>query len=513
MAGGKLSPRQKMVNLMYLVFISMLAMNMSKEVLSAFGFMKEKLVDLNNDAITKNQDALAHLKQKAEEQPGEYGDSYKTAEKVANYSKEFYAYLEGLEDKLTADLEDKKNYEAMDGTDKVDAYFFTADKPNKNGEEFLKQINDYRTNVSALLTAPKYAPIVKNVEKRFDTSPTEKEGLKIDWIKSRYEGFPLITTLANIEQMQSDIKNTESEILSTLLGTSLASSASLTKFDAMVVFDKSAYYPGEQLSGKIVLGKNDPNLTASKVVINGATVDKKNIKAGQVMLSGSAGGVGEKELKGEFFFMEDGKEIKIPITGGKYSVIPEPGSAVISADKMNVVYRGLNNPMSISIPGLPDNKVNVSAPGLKKGSGNGKYILNPGQGKEVKIVASGTLPSGKKVSSTSVFRIKNVPKPGATIRGQFDAIKLPKSSLEKATVEAMIPDFDFDVKLTTNSFKIKIEGQNTILVNGNKLNAKAKKALKRAKPGSTVMIFGVKSKMAGGAIKVKEATPLVVTLQ
>ncbi|WP_196891857.1 type IX secretion system motor protein PorM/GldM [Aureivirga marina] len=509
MAGGKLSPRQKMVNLMYLVFISMLAMNMSKEVLSAFGFMKEKLVDLNNDALDKNNKALEALKLKATEQPDQFGKPYDKAKKVADYSKEFYNYLEELENKLTADLEDKKNYEAMDGTDKVDAYFFTADKTNKNGKEFLKQINDYRTKVAEIMKDD--ADIVKNVNKRFDTADDiNDEGLKVEWIKARYEGFPLITTLANIEQMQSDVKNTESEVLSTLLGGQLKVQASLTNFDAMVVFDKSAYYPGEQLSGKIVLGKNDPTLKASKVIVNGQEVNDENIQAGQVLLSGSAGNVGEHELKGNFFFMEDGKEIEIPITGGNYSVIPEPGSAVISADKMNVVYRGLDNPMSISIPGLPDNKVTVNAPGLKK-IGTGKYNIKPGQGREVKITASGKLPSGKTVTSSSVFRIKNIPKPAASIRKQTDAIKLPKSSLEKSTIEAFIPDFDFNISLKTQSFKIKIEGQNTIVVNGNRLNDKAKRALKKARPGSTVTIFGVKATMAG--VKIKEATPLVVTLQ
>ena len=47
MAGGKLSPRQKMINLMYLIFIAMLAMQMDKKVLSSFGFMKEKIEDAN----------------------------------------------------------------------------------------------------------------------------------------------------------------------------------------------------------------------------------------------------------------------------------------------------------------------------------------------------------------------------------------------------------------------------------------------------------------------------------
>ena len=69
------------------------------------------------------------------------------------------------------------------------------------------------------------------------------------------------------------------------------------------------------------------------------------------------------KLKGKFIFLEDGKPVEIPIVGGKYSVIPKPNEAIISADKMNVVYRGVANPLSISVPGVPDNKVKFSCRG------------------------------------------------------------------------------------------------------------------------------------------------------
>ena len=72
-----------------------------------------------------------------------------------------------------------------------------------------------------------------------------------------------------------------------------------------------------------------------------------------------------KILHGTFTFIEDGQPLEIPIKGN-YVVVPRPNSATISADKMNVVYRGVDNPMTISFAGIPDNKVNASAAGLKK---------------------------------------------------------------------------------------------------------------------------------------------------
>ena len=82
MASGNLSPRQKMINLMYLIFIAMIAMQMSKEVLSAFGYMNEKLTDNNITASAKNSATLDNLATKAQEQPEKYNSLYSTAKKV-----------------------------------------------------------------------------------------------------------------------------------------------------------------------------------------------------------------------------------------------------------------------------------------------------------------------------------------------------------------------------------------------------------------------------------------------
>ena len=86
MAGGKMSPRQKMINLMYLVFIAMLAMQMDKEVLSAFGFMNEKLVDGNKSIDEKNEQAYQNLQLKASEQAAKFAEPNQKAQKIKSYS-------------------------------------------------------------------------------------------------------------------------------------------------------------------------------------------------------------------------------------------------------------------------------------------------------------------------------------------------------------------------------------------------------------------------------------------
>ena len=513
MAGGNLSPRQKMINLMYLVFIAMLALNMDKKVLSSFGFMKDKLTQSNIKVANANNAILSNLATKASEQPDKYEALNKQAQDLSKLSNDFYQYLDGIKAKLTKKIEDPTDYETMDASGPGDNLFFLKGKHTKEGNEFLTKINKYRDDVVALVGENE--EIKAQVVKRFFTD-SEKKGKLIehDWLASHFEGFPLITTLTNIEQMQADIRTTETDVYNSLLKGQMESDVSMTNYDAMVVFEKSAYYSNERIKAKIVLGKNDPTLTAESVTINGREVPKSNIKQGQVVIDRPAGNVGEHDLKGKFVFIENGKPVEIDIIGGKYSVIPRPNEAVISADKMNVVYRGLDNPLTISIPGIPNNKVKASGNGLIP-KGGGKYVMKPTQGKEVKITAIGTMDDGKPVSSSKVFRIMDIPAPMGSIRSQTGNIDMPKASLARATVGVVLPDFVFDLTLRTVSFKLKVPGQATVTINGARMDKKAKSAIARAKRGDMVNIFDIKSKLVGSAAgyRIKKASPVLVEIK
>ena len=286
----------------------------------------------------------------------------------------------------------------------------------------------------------------------------------------------------------------------------------MNKYKAIVAFDKSAYYPGETLKGKIVLGRYDASMVPSEVTINGESF-KSKIEGGQVVLDGTpVGGIGDRTLKGEFIYKEDGKDVSIPIDT-KYSVIPKPNSPVISADKMNVVYRGVSNPITVSFPGISDNKISASAPGMRRKSGT-SYVINPGSGKTVNISATGVLPSGVKVSGSKKFRIKDIPNPTGSIRRETGVVSMPKSSLMKSTVGAELLDFDFDLKLRVSGFSFRVPGKPTIKVSGNKLNGAAKSALSRAKAGQTVMIFNIKAKIVGNSsYNLRKVAPVTVTLK
>ncbi|WP_430400170.1 gliding motility protein GldM [Flavobacterium sp.] len=514
MAGGKLSPRQKMVNLMYLVFIAMLAMNMSKEVLSAFGILNNKIIESNGIADVRNQSSFEQLAQKAADQPGQFGEKKAKVDKIRKLAKDFSAYIEGIKTKITADLEKDEDgnlpFEAMDKGDVVDEMWFSGDKPTKEGQEFLDKMAAFVSDIKKAGGSSISDPEMKKIESRFATLPVKSKsaGTTLNWLDYNYKAFPLIATVTKLSQIQGDIKTTESDVISGMFQSDLVAAASLTAYQPIVVPEKSAFFQGEAVKGKVILGKFDPSLVAKSVIVNGQAV---KAEAGQANFSFNAGSVGEHEITGSFNFDENGKVVSLPIKGN-YVVVPRPNSATISADKMNVVYRGVTNPMTISFAGISDDKVSASGAGLSKGSGVGKYNMNPGSGREVTINVTGKLPDGKPVADKKIFRIKDIPAPMGTIRGEYSA-KGPKNSLEVSSVGAKLEDFDFELNIDVVGFNIKVPGQPTIVVSGTRMDGRAKAAIAKASRGDLVVISEIKTKLRGSSILLKKTAPCTFEVQ
>lgn len=493
MAGGKLTPRQKMINLMYLVFIAMLALNMSKEVLTAFGNFNDKFSESNKLTEQSNATLLSALDTKATDEPAKYAEPARKAKDVAKISKDFVAFLETVKAEVTEGIEPdetgKLPFESMDKST-IDEKWFQGDGYSPRGTEIVSKIDKYVADVKKVLgNDVKYIPFIKEIEKKFSTADiTNREGVKQKFLDYKTKGFPAVSTLTFITAMQNDVKNTEAGAYNLFLGNALQSAASMKNFQAIVVLDKNAYFAGEQVTGKVVLGRYDANTVPTSFKGPG------KIENGQAVISMTAGGIGEQNISGEFGFLEDGKEIPLKFEG-KYVVVPRPNQAIISADKMNVVYRGVPNPISISVPGIASNKVNASAPGMSK-VGDGKFMLKPQAGSEVKINVNATMPDGKSMSSAQVFRIKGLPAPTGKVGGS-EKNKGPKSNLEVCSITAVMEDFDFPVTVNVTQFNIKVPGQPTIVVNGNRMDSRAKSAIAKAQKGDVVVISEIKASFSG----------------
>ena len=516
MAGGKLTPRQKMINLMYLVFIAMLALNMSKEILSAFGILNLKITESNGVLDTRNDSSFQQLSQKAQDQPGQYGDKKAKVEKIIQVSKEFCDYIDGIKKEITKKTEKDAQgnflYEQMDKGDLVDRLFFEGERPSKEGKEFIERIKNYPFQIKQIGGSSIAETEMNKIFARFamaPVKPAEKGAAPLPWFNYHYFGYPLIATVTKLTQLQADIKATESDVMTGMFQSDLVAAASLTAYKPIVVPEKSVFFQGEAVKGKIILGKFDPTLKAKSVIVNGSSVPAE---AGQANFSFGAGNIGEHAITGSFNFDENGKVVSLPINGN-YVVVARPKSATISADKMNVVYRGVVNPMTISFAGISDDKVTASAPGLTK-LGGGKYAMSPQSGTQTAINVVGTLPDGSKVSDSKVFRIKGIPGPTGTVRGEMGVVKGPKSSLEISTVGAKLLDFDFEVGLDVVGFNFKVAGQPTVVVVGNKLNAQCKGVLSKAGRGDQVTISEIKTKLVGaGSYLLPRTAPVIYEIQ
>ena len=158
MAGGKLTPRQKMINLMYLVFIAMLALNMSKEVLSAFGLMNEKFVSVNAFSKDYNQSLYSQLQSKASENAAQFGGPFQKAQQVKPVVDEFYKFIESVKAEVSSSFkveEDGPNkgklpYEAMDKST-IDEVWFSGDGYSKRGTEIVGAIDKFKADIKATI--------------------------------------------------------------------------------------------------------------------------------------------------------------------------------------------------------------------------------------------------------------------------------------------------------------------------------------------------------------------------
>ena len=522
MAAVKQSPRQQMINLMYLVFICMLALNMSKEVLTAFGLMNEKLEISNSKTTKSNMAFLSGLETKAVENTQKYGPLLKDAKEIKRISKEYFDYLATLKSEMVLDVKDTKDYEVMDKPDFLDNYFFQGENYSLEGKEFIDKVNSYRTKITAVLANKKGMKDIRaSLSSRFETGDANgkiknRDGIKVDWLVYHYDGYPLVASLTKITQLQYDVKATENDVLKAMLQGQLSDEVSMTNYTTLLEQEKSVFYAGENFAGNIVLGRKDATTRPNEVnlTLDGRKLSEGKdfvIEDGKVKLTVRAGNPGDHKITGNLVFLQDGKRTEVPVDQ-TFATINKPNAALIAADKMNVVYRGIANPMSISIPGIPNNKVSASAIGLRKISGS-RYIMTPEKGRTVKIVAHGILPDGKRISTPAEFRIKGIPRPSGTVRGESGSIKMPRKNLEISRVGVLLEDFDFDLDLAVSGFKFKVPRQPTVSVKGNKLDRRAKSALRRAKRGDDVQIFDIKAYITNNrSYRLKKVSPVIIEI-
>lgn len=543
MAGAKQDTRQKMINMMYLVFIAMLALNISKEVLATLGLINDDITNSTQDLISDSDEKYMVFNNNIN---NEY---YKVAAENTPQIKEvadaYYAYIESLkqqliesgdngyrmarEDKSTGVVDTIVDYQTMDKSEYLDELFFASDQYSQSGQEFVDRFSSFPSQIQTVLDTFIAADLAKDpatderpegeyadfdfsfltdLNERFAYTENvlNREGKYQPYLNYHFEGFPLIASLSKLTKIQSDIRFVENKILENILSTINAHEGGLNKYQTLLEATKSSYYTNEIVDVSIVMGKKDSNFKPSRVelslndspMVQGRDFD---ITAGGVQLNKKFGAPGSYKLTGKLFFERNSEEQSVDVSQ-IISVIDKPNDAVISADQMKVVYRGLPNDLSISIPGIPNNKLSVRATNGKIRRKGNKFLAIPDGdkvGKSMRIFVSGEINGATINAPGQDFRIKPLPAALGSIDlgsklGKFASGEIIREYVPAGTIAAKFPDdFDYNLNVTVKSFTVKVGSRAAIPIKSNRISDSRviRSYLDNATRGDIIFIYNI----------------------
>src|SRR5690554_4668710 len=502
MAGGKQTPRQKMINLMYFVFIAMMAMQVDRQVLRSFESITVTLDDSSKLTDENNATFYDQIAMKAENDP-EYAAIMNKANQVKEESQKIFNIIQELKQEVMTlqeyelpviGSEEETNYSSLSSLEALtNLLFLDQDKPTEKGESLKNAIDSYKNFMSeAYGTSERDKTRIEHV---FDTSDRGRKS----WLNDLFYEQPMVAGLANLTKIQADIRTEEGNLVRALLANKLLDEIELKAFEP-IVMASPVVLANEPANASIAFGAFDSSLQGV-VTIEGEEIPLVDGKAEFALRTSK---IGPNSVSGTMTYRgPDGNFIEpIPFTH-EYEVISEtiaepPSGAIISADAMNVVYRGLDNPISATVNGT-DGPVSLRASiGGLRPAGAGKWVFNPPAGSgTVTFTASATTSTGKTVSGTREFRIKPVPPARGHIANRT-SIAIPANGLAGQTIRVGWPDFLLDVKGEVTEFKVKVPGQPTAVVSGNKMSAAAG-ALSQAKRGDVVGVFDIKYTSTAGS--------------
>ncbi len=506
MAGGKLTPRQKMINMMYLVLTALLALNVSREVMDAF---YEVMVSQEASIETvekQNSSIYTAFEAAAAENPVKAGPWRDKANDVKSRSAALYQQIEDLKKGVIeasggADEEsgDPNKPSKMDDLESSPNYFLIQG----NGAKLKAALADYREFMKS--EAEGNDLLINSIDGTFDLSDHTHDGTTISWEQHKFEHFPLISVLTFLTKMQSDVRTSEANVIDYLQKNITASDLKFTGVRTVVMPKSTFVTQGGEYEADVFLAAFDDTQDPT-VTINGQELAAEDIVGGVAKVRFPANRVGETTWNGEIKLVQNGEEKVFPVEGA-FNVAPP--SVVISPTKMNVLYRGVDNPLEISVPGVDPSNLIVSGAGVKKTSKGYIADVTRNKGGELKISVS--VKDGDKTTNmgSKLFRVKNLPDASGSIFGKTDGL-MSANLIKKAKVEAKFNNFDFELPLKVTSFQIIVPPFAPIDCKGNTLSSNARAALDKAKPGTPVIIRNIRA-TTGKGIKPKVA-PITIDL-
>lgn len=487
-------PRQKMINMMYLVLTALLALNVSSEILNAFKTVNNSLETTNGTVDKSTSTILASLQdKKTRPETAERAIIWAPkAEAARNYSVAVFSYIQTLKDRILREADgDPNNPDKTFKEDNLDiATRIMVDKGE--GKKLKSTLETYKNDILA---------IDPNIKTEFANSlpintnpPKGRSKATQTWEGAYFHMVPTVAALTILSKFQNDVRTTENKIVAYCHEQVGKVEVRFDTYAAIVGQSSNYLMPGQELEIKAGVGAFSK--AALPVITVGGQTQAIN-DSGYVRYKTVVNNLGNGSVPVHIEYTDQNNKKQVIDTRVSYTV--GQANASIALDKMNVLYIGVDNPITIAASGGGDDKVvaSISAPGatLTK-AGNGKWIARVSQQTdECRITVS----VDGKTAGASLFRVRRIPSAVATIGGFASGENIPAGTFRaQGGVAAWIKDFPFDLKYTVTQFTISTDSDDGDIVeatvNGNAFDNKAAQLIRdNVKAGKTVYIDNIRA--------------------
>jgi gliding motility-associated protein GldM len=533
MAHEKLSPRQKMIGMMYLVLTAMLALNVSKEAVEAFRRVDNGLTQTIKNYTLKNDVIYRDFDRAAAENPTKAGKYKALAYQVKERADEAYNFIQGLKIEIIKKTEKDPETPAVNGNeviiDKVERHIDDTNVPseiligaNENGKanDLKALLAEYRQFLITTLDG-KNPTAEEALKKSLKTDDgLNRDGVKERWENLNFQTLPLVAVICILSEYQIAVRNGETEVLSYLYSQIDASSFKFTKLDAIVIPSTSNYVTlGSDYEARVFISATDS--TQFPVITVGDSKLPLD-ETGKGIYKIHASSTGPKKWGGIIAMKApDGSTKSYPFESSY--VVGEP-NVIVSPTAMNVMYYGINNPIDVSVPGISPDKLKIkvvngsfSTEKVKKSGGDyfkGAWAVKPNAvGQNVQVIVTADI-NGKPVQYAPYeFRVKSIPPPVA-IFGNKSTGSIPRATAAaQQGVFAVLPDFDFDLQYQVTGFTVLYSDKGADFeetsTNSN-LTPKQKDLIGRLTRGKNLIIKDIKALGPDG--KTKELQPIILKI-
>lgn len=539
MGHGQETPRQKMIGLMYLFLTALMALNVSKDVLNSFVQVSDSLEQTIVNYKTKNEKIYDEFDKQYLLNQAKVGPWKEDAELVRDEASKVYDMLEGhkfglleyAEGPETLAIVDGKVQpsllEAKDNIDKGAEYFIGGNEDNSKAREVRNSLNHYM-EILLEVVPEKEENLRTSIEKTLEThdrKPTGKDDGH-SWESYTFAHIPLIADFVAITTLQTNVKNTETDVINYLYSQISAGDFKVNAMAATVISNSNYIMKGNEYRAEVFLAAYDSTKAPEIKVGTYKTNDDGSfemvgefetlaVESGKGIFSATPRGIGDKKWGGLITVTSpDGAEKNYPFDV-EYSVA-EP-NLVISPTKMNVFYYGIDNPVDISVPGIPADKIKPSIAGggatIKKARSG--YVIKPTKTSgKVNIRVSAEIDGVTKSMGSMPFRIKTIPEPKAKVLGKSRGTMSKAMITNAPGVVAELEDFVFDLKFRVTKFTVTttVGGYTKEMVaKGNKFTPQQKGSIKNLKTGSKITIEDIEAVGPDG--RAKQLSPVIFKIK